>query len=56
MQRFYGLPQGLISRFYAGDSSFADKLRMVSGTPPVPIIEAVHAMCRYRPSHYENRE
>lgn len=56
MQRFYGLPEGLISRFYAGNSSVADKLRVVSGSPPVPVIEALHAMCRYLPRHYENRE
>ncbi|MDQ0653327.1 lycopene beta-cyclase CrtY [Pseudomonas cedrina] len=56
MQRFYGLPEGLISRFYAGNSSVADKLRVVSGSPPVPVIEALHAMRRYLPRHYENRE
>jgi lycopene beta-cyclase len=56
MQRFYGLPEGLISRFYAGNSSVADKLRVVSGSPPVPVIEAMHAMFRYLPRHYENRE
>ncbi len=56
MQRFHGLSEGLISRFYAGDSTFADKLRVVSGKPPVPVNEAVHAMLRYLPRHYENRE
>lgn len=55
MQRFYGLSEGLISRFYAGDSSLADKLRMVSGKPPVPVGEALRAMLRYHPRHYENR-
>ncbi|WP_110951264.1 lycopene beta-cyclase CrtY [Pseudomonas bohemica] len=56
MQRFYGLSEGLISRFYAGDSSLWDKLRVVSGKPPVPVKEAMHAMLRYLPRHYENRE
>lgn len=56
MQRFYGLSEGLISRFYAGDSSLRDKLRVVSGKPPVPVKEAMHAMLRYLPRHYENRE
>jgi len=56
MQRFYGLPDGLISRFYAGNSSLADKLRVVSGKPPVPVGEALHAVFRYHPRHYENRE
>lgn len=55
MQRFYGLPEGLISRFYAGQSSLFDKLRMLSGKPPVPVSEAVRAMLRYLPHHYENR-
>lgn len=56
MQRFYGLSAGLISRFYAGNSSLSDKLRVVSGKPPVPVNEAVHAMLRYLPRHYENKE
>ncbi|TDV62617.1 lycopene beta-cyclase CrtY [Pseudomonas sp. LP_7_YM] len=56
MQRFYGLSDGLISRFYAGDSNLADKLRVVSGKPPVPVNEALRAMLRYLPGHYENQE
>lgn len=56
MQRFYGLSEGLISRFYAGDTNLADKLRVVSGKPPVPVNEALRAMLRYLPGHYENRE
>ncbi|WP_407315814.1 lycopene beta-cyclase CrtY [Pseudomonas sp. nanlin1] len=56
MQRFYGLPEGLISRFYAGDTRLSDKLHVLLGKPPVPVNEAVRAMLRYRPGHYENRE
>ncbi|RAU44086.1 MULTISPECIES: lycopene beta-cyclase CrtY [unclassified Pseudomonas] len=56
MQRFYGLPEGLIQRFYAEQSSLADKLRIVSGKPPVPVDEALRAMFRYHPRQYENRE
>ncbi|WP_296254215.1 MULTISPECIES: lycopene beta-cyclase CrtY [unclassified Pseudomonas] len=56
MQRFYGLSEDLIRRFYAGNSSTCDKLRVVSGKPPVPIKQAIDAMRRYLPSHYENRE
>lgn len=56
MQRFYRLPEGLISRFYAGHSRLADKLRIVSGKPPVPVGAAIRAMLRFLPSHYENRE
>jgi lycopene beta-cyclase len=43
MQRFYGLPEGLIQRFYAGRPTLADKLRIVSGKPPVPLLPAWHA-------------
>ncbi|KGF65499.1 lycopene beta-cyclase CrtY [Pseudomonas lutea] len=53
MQRFYGLSEGLISRFYAGRSTLADKLRVLTGKPPVPINEAVKAAVRYLPKHYE---
>lgn len=56
MQRFYGLSDALISRFYAGNSSLADQLRVVSGKPPVPVGAALRAMLRYHPRHYENRE
>ena len=56
MQRFYRLPEGLISRFYAGHSRLADKVRIVSGKPPVPAGAAIRAMLRFLPSHYENRE
>lgn len=54
MQRFYGLSEGLIERFYAGDSSVRDKLRVLTGKPPVPVGEAMHAAFRLRPRHYEN--
>lgn len=37
LERFYRLPQPLIERFYAGEASFGDKLRILSGKPPVPI-------------------
>ncbi|GAB7529992.1 hypothetical protein PS3A_24030 [Pseudomonas sp. 3A(2025)] len=53
MQRFYGLPEGLISRFYAGNSHVFDKLRILSGKPPVPVGEALRALLRYSPRHFE---
>lgn len=53
MQRFYRLSEGLISRFYAGESNLRDKLRLLSGKPPVPVNEAVRAARRYLPRHYE---
>ncbi|WP_428334005.1 lycopene beta-cyclase CrtY [Novosphingobium sp.] len=37
LQRFYGLAPRLIERFYAGQSSAIDKVRILSGRPPVPI-------------------
>ncbi|HZY19007.1 MAG TPA: lycopene beta-cyclase CrtY [Ramlibacter sp.] len=42
MQRFYGLPSGLIARFYASRSTGLDKARLLVGKPPVP----VGAACR----------
>jgi len=40
-ERFYGLDQGLIERFYAGRSGFADRARIVCGRPPVPLAALV---------------
>ena len=45
-QRFYRLSPGLIARFYAGRSSAADKLRILSGKPPVPVGRALAALRR----------
>jgi lycopene beta-cyclase len=41
LQRFYGLDQGLIERFYAGQSTWADKARILAGRPPVPVTRAL---------------
>lgn len=46
-QRFYRLSEGLIARFYAGRSSGADKLRILSGRPPVPVGRAMAALARF---------
>lgn len=54
MSRFYGLSEGLIARFYAGDSRVRDKLRVLIGKPPVPIGDAIQAALRYLPRHYES--
>ena len=43
-ERFYRLDPGLIERFYAGRSTAMDKLRIVSGKPPVPIGRALLAL------------
>ena len=44
LERFYRLPAPLISRFYASASTPADKLRILSGKPPVPLLKAVRCM------------
>ncbi len=44
MQRFYGLREPLIQRFYAADLTAWDRLRIVSGKPPVPVAEALRAL------------
>jgi len=42
--RFYRLPEGLIERFYAGQLTFADKIRLLVGKPPVPVFAAVKCL------------
>jgi len=42
LQRFYGLSQGLIERFYAGQLTSADKARILIGKPPVPVTKALY--------------
>ncbi len=46
-QRFYRLSPGLIARFYAGRSLATDKLRILSGKPPVPVGRALAALRRF---------
>jgi lycopene beta-cyclase len=53
MQRFYRLRAPLIARFYAGRLTFLDKLRLVSGKPPVPVLEAVKAARKTHPQHIQ---
>ena len=44
LEHFYRLPPDVISRFYAARLTAADKLRVLSGRPPVPIGRAIGAM------------
>lgn len=44
--RFYTLGEQLISRFYSGQSSWADKIRILCGRPPVPIRAAMRAIMK----------
>jgi lycopene beta-cyclase len=41
LRRFYGLPEGVVRRFYAGGSTALDKARILAGKPPVPIGKAM---------------
>ncbi|WP_271078625.1 lycopene beta-cyclase CrtY [Aurantiacibacter sp. MUD61] len=43
-ERFYGLPEPLIERFYAGHSTFLDRARTLIGKPPIPIWRGAHAL------------
>jgi len=49
MQRFYRLPAPLIARFYAGATTLSDKARILSGKPPVPVLQALDAARRIHP-------
>ncbi len=48
-ERFYRLPQPLIERFYAGRTTRTDKLRILTGKPPVPIPRALRALAGHSP-------
>ncbi|MEE1878084.1 lycopene beta-cyclase CrtY [Altererythrobacter litoralis] len=43
-ERFYGLPEKLIERFYACHSTLPDRLRILTGKPPVSIPRAIRAL------------
>jgi lycopene beta-cyclase len=42
--RFYRLRQPLVERFYAARPTLADKARILTGKPPVPIGAALKVM------------
>jgi lycopene beta-cyclase len=44
LERFYGLPEALIARFYAARLTGLDKVRILSGKPPVPITAALRCI------------
>ena len=48
LQRFYRLGEPLIQRFYAGRLTAADKVRLLTGRPPVSPWSAAHALLTYR--------
>jgi lycopene beta-cyclase len=44
LEHFYRLPEPLVGRFYAGHPTWRDKLRVLSGRPPVPVGRALRAL------------
>ncbi len=48
LEHFYRLPEPLIARFYAGRLTALDKLRILSGRPPVPVGRAMAALREHR--------
>lgn len=44
LEHFYRLPDPLVERFYAGKTSLTDRIRVLSGRPPVAISAAVRAL------------
>jgi lycopene beta-cyclase len=44
LERFYRLRPDLIARFYAGESSLRDRIRILAGRPPVPLRRAAKAL------------
>lgn len=44
MQRFYTLPEATIRRFYACESTFFDKARILTGKPPVSFFRALQCI------------
>ena len=44
LKRFHRLPRPLIERFYAASLTLADKARLLTGKPPVPVGRAARAL------------
>ena len=42
LERFYGLNEGLVERFYRNRLTKKDKLRILIGKPPVPVTKALY--------------
>lgn len=45
-ERFYRLSESLIFKFYRGELSYLDRIKIVWGTPPVPIRLAIRSLFR----------
>lgn len=48
LQRFYRLDAALVQRFYAARLTWADRLRIVIGKPPVPLLSAIGCLSEAR--------
>ncbi|MGI9343429.1 MAG: lycopene beta-cyclase CrtY [Gammaproteobacteria bacterium] len=44
LQHFYRLPEDLVHRFYAGRTTWLDRVRILSGKPPVPVSSALRSV------------
>ncbi|HEX8470973.1 MAG TPA: lycopene cyclase family protein, partial [Brevundimonas sp.] len=44
LRRFYGLSEAIVRRFYAGRSTTLDKVRLLAGKPPVPVVKAMRQL------------
>lgn len=44
LQHFYRLPAPLVNRFYAGQPTWSDQLRILSGRPPIPVGRALASL------------
>lgn len=54
LERFYTLSPALIARFYGGQSTLGDKMRVLSGRPPVPIWKAIRALSGARDQRHKS--
>ncbi|PIU00737.1 MAG: lycopene cyclase [Bdellovibrionales bacterium CG10_big_fil_rev_8_21_14_0_10_45_34] len=43
-EHFYAMPASTVARFYAGETTALDKMRILSGKPPVPILDAIRVL------------
>jgi lycopene beta-cyclase len=44
LQKFYGLPAALVARFYHGTPTWTDRVRILSGRPPMSVLTALRTL------------
>lgn len=49
LEKFYRFPEPIIDRFYSGEVTVMDRLRILTGKPPVPVFDALQAIQGKRP-------